>query len=169
MKEDKTLLGKRILIVDDEQDVLDTLYDLLGSTKIDMAANYDDAKEMLEHNQYDVAILDIMGVDGYGLLQIANEKNVPAIMLTAHALSANNLLKSAQEGAAYYAPKEELVNIKAIVTEVIEAIESNKSTWQKMFDRLGSFYDQKFNGPDWREKEKEYWQKKFKNRTNWSL
>jgi len=165
MKIDKILLGKRILIVDDEQDVLDTLYDLLGKTKIDMAANYDEAKEMLENNYYDLAILDIMGVDGYGLLQIANEKNVPAIMLTAHAFSADNLIKSAKEGAAYYAPKDELINIKAIAAEVLEAIENKKSTWQKMFDRLGNVYDRRFNGPDWREKEKEFWIKRLKVRS----
>lgn len=162
MDADKILFGKYILIVDDEQDVLDTLFDLLSNCKIDMAASYDEAREMFEKNKYDIAILDIMGVDGYGLLEIANQKNVPAIMLTAHALSADNLLKSAKKGAAYYAPKEELFNIKAIIAEVIDAIENDKSTWEKMFNRLAGFYDRQFNGPDWREKEKDFWDKQFK-------
>ena len=162
MNTDKILLGKRILIVDDEQDVLDTLYDLLSTCKLDMATSYEEARDMFEQNSYDGAILDIMGVDGYGLLEIANEKKVPAIMLTAHAFSADNLLKSAKEGAAYYAPKEELINIKAILAEVFNAIEEKKSTWEKMFKRLAGFYDTQFNGPDWREKEKEFWDKQLK-------
>jgi hypothetical protein len=31
-----------------------------------------------------------------------------------------------------------------------------------MFDRLGNFYDKKFNGPDWREKEKKFWEEKLR-------
>lgn len=162
MNIDKIIFGKQILIVDDEEDVLDTLYDLLGNCKIDKASSYEQAKEMFENNPYDIAILDIMGVDGYGLLEIAKEKKVPAIMLTAHALSEENLIKSAEMGAAYYAPKEELINIKAIVADVIDAIESKKSTWARMFDRLAGFYDRQFNGPDWREKQKAFWEKKRK-------
>jgi CheY-like chemotaxis protein len=107
---------------------------------------------MIENNTYDLAILDIMGVNGYKLLEKANENNLPAIMLTAHALSEENLLKSVQEGAVYYAPKEEMANIKAIVVEVIDAIENKKSTWERMMDRLSDFYDKQFNGPDWRKK-----------------
>lgn len=162
MDADKILLGKYILLVDDEQDVLDTLCDLLSNCRLDMATSYDEAKEMLNSNKYDIAILDIMGVDGYELLKIANEKKVPAVMLTAHAFSEDNLLKSAKEGAVYYAPKEELINIKAIVAEVLDAIESNKSTWEKMFHRLAGYYDIQFKGPDWREQKKEFWDKKFK-------
>ena len=163
MNVDKIIFGKHILIVDDEEDVLETLYDLLGNCKIDKASSYEQAKKMFENNYYDIAILDIMGVDGYGLLEIANEKKVPAIMLTAHALSEENLLKSARQGAAYYAPKEELINIKTIAAEVLDAIENKKSTWARMFDRLAGFYDRQFNGPDWREKQKEFWEEKRKH------
>ena len=73
-------------------------------------------------------------------------------MLTAHALSADNLAKSVEGGAVYYAPKEELANIKAIVAEVIDAIENKKSTLERMMTRLSNFYDKRFNGPGWREK-----------------
>lgn len=152
METDKIILGKRILIVDDEKDVLETLIELLANCKIDTASSYDQAVEMLDQNYYDLAILDIMGVDGYGLLEKTKEINIPAIMLTAHAFSADNLAKSVEEGAVYYAPKEELINIKAIVAEVIDAIENKKSTWERMITRLGSYFDRQFNGPDWREK-----------------
>ena len=117
---------------------------------------------MLEQNNYDIAILDIMGVKGYELLKIANSQKIPALMLTANALSQEDLKRSADEGAAYYAPKDKIDDIPNIVAEVLEAIESKKSTWRRMFDRLGSFYDQKFGGPDWREKEKSFWEEKMK-------
>ena len=153
-KIDKIILGKRILIVDDEKDVLDTLVELLANCKLDTASNYEQAMQMIDNISYDLAILDIMGVNGYKLLEKTNEHNLPAIMLTAHALSEKDLLKSVNKGAVYYAPKEELSNIKAIVAEVIDAIENNKSPWEKMITRLADFYDRQFNGPDWREKVK---------------
>jgi len=152
MNIDKIILGKRILIVDDEKDVLDSLVELLSNCKIDTAMSYEQSVKMIDDNIYDLAILDIMGVEGYKILEKTNERNIPAIMLTAHGLSEENLLKSVREGAVYYAPKEEMSNIKAIVAEVVDAIEHKKSTWERMMDRLAEFYDKQFNGPDWREK-----------------
>jgi DNA-binding response OmpR family regulator len=103
----KILRGKMVLIVDDEKDILDLLVELLSMCKIDTASTFEEAKDLLESNYYDIAVLDIMGVKGYDLLAIANEKKVPALMLTAHALSKENLKKSFQEGASYFVPKDE--------------------------------------------------------------
>jgi len=162
MDTEKIIKGKRVLVVDDEKDILDTLADLLEICKIDTASSFEEGKAMLEQNEYDVAVLDIMGVKGYELLKVANNRKIPALMLTANALSQEDLKRSAEEGAAYYAPKDKIDDIPVIIAEVLEAIESKKSTWQRMFDRLGSFYDQKFGGADWREKEKSFWEKKLK-------
>ncbi|MCK5349031.1 MAG: response regulator, partial [Desulfobacula sp.] len=101
----KILKGKKILIVDDEPDVLDSLIELLDMCKIDTASSFEDGKRLLKEQPYDIAILDIMGVKGFDLLKIANEKKIPALMLTAHALSEESLKKSAEDGAAYFAPK----------------------------------------------------------------
>jgi DNA-binding response OmpR family regulator len=168
MMEEQIITGKRILIVDDEQDVLEALFELLENCKLDKATDYQQAVEMIDKNVYDVAILDIMGVRGYDILAKANEKKTPAIMLTAHALSPENLAKAAMEGAAYYAPKEELHDIKSIVAEVLYAIENGKSPWEKMFQRLSGYYDKRFNGPDWRKKHKQFWDDKRNRFTfNW--
>jgi DNA-binding NtrC family response regulator len=108
MTENKLLDGKRVLAVDDEQDVLDTLFDLLPMCEVVKASSFEAAKKLLESQHFDLAILDIMGVDGYGLLDIAIRKNIPAVMLTAHAWSPDNLVRSIKEGAVSYLPKEEL-------------------------------------------------------------
>jgi DNA-binding NtrC family response regulator len=164
MEAEKIIAGKKILIVDDEKDVLDGLIDLLEMCKIDTALSFEEGKRLLEENDYDLAILDIMGVKGFDLLKIANEMNVPALMLTAHGLSEENLKKSAEDGAAYYAPKDEMKNITVFVADVIEAMEKKKSPWTRWFDRLGSFYDRKFGGTDWREKEKKFWEERIRAR-----
>ena len=163
MDANKIIEGKYVLIVDDENDVLETLVDLLSDDcKIDTASTFEDAKKMIEENYYDIAILDIMGVNGYELLRLIREKNFPALMLTAHALTPENLERSADEGAAYFVPKEKMSKIKTYLADVIEAIEKKKSPWLKMYERFGSYYTKRFRGTNWREKENEFWKKRVK-------
>ena len=97
MAETRFLNYKRVLIVDDEPDVLDSLVELLPMCDTVKAATFEEAKELLESQYFDIAILDIMGVDGYQLLELANDKKVIAVMLTAHALSPENVVKSVKE------------------------------------------------------------------------
>ena len=156
--ETKRLNGKRVLIVDDEVDVLETLSLLLSMCDVRKASNFDEARELLDKEALDIAVLDIMGVDGYKLLEIANKKNVIAVMLTAHALSPDNIVKSFKEGAASYLPKEEMARIAEFLEEVLEAKEKGKHLWWGWLDRWGSFYDKKF-GADWKDEDKEFWEK----------
>lgn len=156
MKTKDLLEGKRILLVDDEPDVLDTLTDLLPMCETIKASDFKGAKDYLESEYFDLAILDIMGVEGYQLLEIANQRKVTAVMLTAHALSPENIVKSFKEGAASYLPKEEMANIASFLNDVFEAQEQGKNTWIRWYDRMGAFFEKKF-GPKWQEDEKEFW------------
>jgi DNA-binding NtrC family response regulator len=158
----KIIRGRRILIVDDEKDILDTLVELLDICRIDTALSFEEGKRFLETEDYDVAILDIMGVKGFDLLAIANSRKIPALMLTAHALTKENLQKSAEGGASYYAPKDKIADIGLFVADIIEAREKNKNVWVKWVERLGGFYDRRFTGPNWREQQKEFWDEQLK-------
>jgi CheY-like chemotaxis protein len=99
MTSENRLDGKKILVVDDEPDVLETLEELLSMCDVSKASSFEEAKKLLEFEYFDLAILDIMGVDGFELLEIARERDVIAVMLTAHALSPENIVKSYKEGA----------------------------------------------------------------------
>ena len=155
----KSLLdGKRLLIVDDEPDVLETLEELLHMCEVVKASTFEEAKDLLEYEYFDMAILDIMGVDGFDLLEIARERNVIAVMLTAHALSPKNVVRSYKEGAASYLPKEEMAHIATFLEEIWEAKEKGKHFWWRWLDRWGAYYDKKF-GEDWKEEDKEFWEK----------
>jgi CheY-like chemotaxis protein len=162
MDAQKIIFGRRVLVVDDEPDVRDTLIELLSKCKIDGASTYDEGKELLETYDYDVAILDIMGVKGFDLLETAGKRNIPALMLTAHALTEESLKRSAEEGASYFVPKEEISNIAQFVADIILARDEKSNPWVRWFDRLGRFFDTKFVGPNWREKEKEFWDERLK-------
>jgi DNA-binding NtrC family response regulator len=158
MTEYTYLEGKRILIVDDEPDVLESLEDLLSMCEVSTASNFQDAKEKLQTQYFDITVLDIMGVEGYDLLELANEREVPAVMLTAHALSPENMVKSYKEGAASYLPKEEMVNIASFLNEILEAKAKGKNTWTRWYDRMGSFFEKRF-GKDWKKSDEEFWEK----------
>jgi len=158
----KILKGKKVLIVDDEKDILEQFIELLDICRIDTASTFEEGKRLLESEVYDIAVLDIMGVKGFELLKIANKHKIPALMLTAHALSEESLKKSAEDGASYYAPKDEINKIDLFVADVLEAKEKNKNPWVKWFERLGSFYDRKFHGTHWREQERKFWEEKLK-------
>lgn len=157
------LKDRKILIVDDEADILDVLTEILSGCEVDRASSFEEAKRLLENNSYDIAVLDIMGVRGYDLLKIADNKNIPAIMLTAHALTKEDLLRSIKEGASYYAPKDKIERIGQYIADVLEARERNKNIWARWFDSLGDYYDKKFGGTDWRDDEQEFWEKKLRD------
>jgi DNA-binding NtrC family response regulator len=156
MAETEVLKGRKIIIVDDEPDILETLEELLDMCLIDTAPSFEDAQKLLAVNSYDVAILDIMGVRGYDLLTLANEKNIPALMLTAHALSPDNLVKSIKQGAHAYVPKDKISDIALYVADIINAQNAGKKKQGSWFARLKPFFNKRF-GPDWRGQDKKFW------------
>ena len=159
MAENKVLDGKKILAVDDEQDVLDTLVDLLPMCEVAKASSFEEAQKLLESQQFDLVILDIMGVNGYSLLGMATRKNIPAVMLTAHAWSPDNLMRSFKEGAVSYLPKEELANISDYLNDVLRAHEEGRNPWDSWHDRMPTTYFEKRFGAAWQDTNKEFWEK----------
>jgi hypothetical protein len=100
-------------------------------------------------------------VRGYELLEIANKKNIPALMLTAHALSKDNLKQSFEKGASYYVPKDEISKVDIYLADVLEALDKKKNVWVKWYERLSSFCDRRF-GPNWRDEDPDFWNKLLK-------
>ncbi len=152
----KILKGKRILIVDDEADILEFLTELLEMCKVDRALTFEEGKKLLESNYYHAAVLDIMGVRGYELLDIAKKRDIPALMLTAHAISKDNLKKSFEKGASYYVPKDELSKVDIYLADILDALDKNRNVWSRWYDRLSGFCDKRF-GPDWKDEDPDFW------------
>src|SRR5439155_17322013 len=77
--------GLRIIAVDDEPDILETIVDVLDGATVDRAKSYQEAIELLVPDEskgpagekYDVAVLDIMGVDGMSLLAETVNQRIP--------------------------------------------------------------------------------------------
>jgi len=152
------LNGKRILAVDDEPDVLDVLGEEIHSAcpdcQIDKANTYEAAKELLNSWRYDIVILDIMGVRGFDLLELALKLKYPVAMLTAHALSPEALKRSIEMGARAYLPKEKLGEVVPFLEDVLEY--EAPAGWNRLFGKLGDFFDDRF-GPNWRNTDERFW------------
>jgi CheY-like chemotaxis protein len=157
MAGDDILKGKKILAVDDEPDILDTLKDLLEECNIETATNFESAKDLLESQVYDAVILDIMGVRGFDLLKITAEKKTPALMLTAHGLNPDNLVGSIRLGAKSYIPKDKISEIDIYLKDIFLAQEKGIEKSGTWFARLGSFFDNRF-GKGWKNKDKKFWE-----------
>ncbi|WP_022665004.1 universal stress protein [Desulfospira joergensenii] len=153
---DKLLRDRRILVVDDEPDILETIEELLDMCTLEMASSFEEARKLLEKNIYDTAILDIMGVSGYDILTLAREKEVPALMLTAHALTPENLKESISKGADAYIPKDELANLSDHVADVIRTRIQGKQGYGAWFSKLKPFFDKSF-GKGWQDKDRQFW------------
>ncbi len=156
MKEKSYLAGKRILAVDDEPDILESIEDILEESEVDCASDYDSASDKLRNNKYDLVILDIMGVNGLKLLEEAVARNFPSVMLTAHAVNPETLASCIRKGAISYLPKETLPDLDELLSAIFKAYEQGEPSWKLLFDKLGQFFEERF-GPGWKEKEKSFW------------
>ncbi len=152
------LENKRILLVDDEPDILETLEELLYLCKTDSASSFESAILLLKKNTYDAAILDIMGVKGYSILEATHKLEIPSIMLTAHALTPDNLKKSMELGADAYVPKDKLVDISLFVADVVMAREKGKKNHVTWFSLAKPIFDKLF-GEGWRKSDQDFWDK----------
>jgi len=147
------LEGKRILAVDDEPDVLDVLkeeiLDSCPGCKIDKATTFQEAEKLLKSKHYDIVILDIMGIRGFDLLELAVSRNFRVAMLTSHALSSEALKRSFQLKARSYLPKEKLGEIVPFLEDVLTY--EYLPGWNLLYEKLKSYFNGKF-GPDWEKK-----------------
>ena len=154
------LIGKRILAVDDEPDVLmvleDEILEAAPNCSYEWVTTYKAAVGKLTTKSYDVVILDIMGVQGFDLLELAVSRNFRVAMLTAHALTSEALKRAFEMKAHAYLPKEKLGEIVPFLEDVLRY--EYLPGWKRLLEKLRGSFDNKFEkdwekkvGMDWRQ------------------
>mgnify|MGYP000890517595 CR=1 FL=1 len=152
--EDVTILkDKKILAVDDEPDVLEVIAEELSDCRLVTANNFESAKKLIESDKYDLVILDIMGVNGFQLLELCVIQKLPAAMLTAKATDIRSMNRALSLGAVSFLPKEEMGSLGELTAEILQGLQEGKSHWRRLFERLGPLFKQKF-GIVWEDLEK---------------
>jgi CheY-like chemotaxis protein len=155
---ESVLNGKRILAVDDEPDVLAVIEEEVGTCpgcRLDKATSFESAKEFMKNQNYDLVILDIMGVRGFDLLDMAVSRNLRVVMLTAHALSPEALKRSVELGARAYLPKENLGEVVPFLEDALTY--DYVHGWKRLYEKMKGFFDTKFES-DWEKKTGLDWQ-----------
>jgi len=146
-KKKNCLKGKKILVVDDEKDVLEEIEEILEMADVDTAKNYTTASEKISQNKYDLVLIDIMGVNSLSLLEKAVEKKIPTVMLTANVMNYKTLMLSIRKGAISFLPKERLAELDRLLDMLLAVYDSGKPTWDTLFDELGDYFYKKFGPP----------------------
>jgi CheY-like chemotaxis protein len=115
------LKGKTILAVDDEPDVLEVIQEQLEECKVTTASTYEEATKLLSDESFDLVLLDIMGVNGFDLLEQCKQRQLPAAMLTAHSITAESVNRALNLGAISFLPKDELARLGEHAADILEA------------------------------------------------
>ena len=153
MSASEIMKGKRILVVDDEPDILEVIKEQLPDCRVETAGNFDLALNLVMNGQFDLVILDIMGVSGFSLLEECRKRNLPAAMLTAHAINIDSLNRSIRLGAVSFIPKDELARLPIFIDEIFENIAEPQGHWPSLFSRTGPFFRERL-GIVWENLEK---------------
>ena len=113
----------KILVVDDETMIREVIKEYCAANHFttDEAASGKEALKKLEHNTYDLLVLDIMmpEMDGYTLLEeLPKEKKIPTLVLSARGEEVDKLhgfeLGIDDYLTKPFSPKELIARIKAI-------------------------------------------------------
>jgi CheY-like chemotaxis protein len=153
------LNDKTILVVDDEPDILAVLeaeiLEAAPKCKFEKATTYEEAAKKLESQTYDVVVLDIMGVRGFDLLDVAVRKNLNVAMLTAHALSPEALKRSFEMKARAYLPKDKLGEIVPFLEDILNY--EYLPGWKRLMKKLEGYFKIRW-GEYWQKAEKDFWE-----------
>jgi DNA-binding NtrC family response regulator len=104
------MITEKILVVDDEENVCQSVKKILGRKGYDVsqALTVDDAVKLINDMSFDLVITDLMipGTSGMELVQIIREKypELDVIMITGYA-SIESAVKATKLGASAYLPK----------------------------------------------------------------
>lgn len=93
---------KKLLVVDDEADILEIVKEQLLGGNVITAQSFESALELINEDDFDLVILDIMGVNGFELLRECRARHLPAAMLTARAVNVESINTAIREGAVSF-------------------------------------------------------------------
>lgn len=142
------LEGKRILVVDNEREVLGRVAEALAASVVVTVGNVDEARPLIATESFDLAILDTVGANGCALLKDCHANKLPAAMLTARQIEVTRLNLALKRGAMSFFPKDELQRLPETVAELLERVEKGKTYSAKLFRLLGSVFKELWRAMD---------------------
>ncbi|NWG02537.1 MAG: response regulator [Syntrophaceae bacterium] len=142
MKE-SILNGKRILVVNDDPDILEILEEEIiiaaPNSYIDKANHYQKGIELLASFTYDLVILDmtLSRISRLLNLSLYRPSPFPVVMLTAYNLDPETLRPYTEMGVRAYLPKEKLGQIVPFLEDSLK--HQYLPFWRYIFENLRGF------------------------------
>lgn len=123
--------GKRLLIVDDEEDIVDLLRDVLTGAgyRVDAAPTAEEALRLIHENIYDAAILDfnLPDMDGVMLHRQIRQKDPDlacrSVFMSGLVQSDTNLGYYAAQGAGFLSKPFDIEDVLAAVRNLVDPAE----------------------------------------------
>ena len=123
-KNESILKNKAILAVDDEPDFLtvmeEEILEACPDCKFYKATTFNEAVERIVSSNYDMVILDLLGVQGFRLADLVIKRRLPLTLLAAYPFSPEVLKHSFQIKAQGYFPKDRLGEIVPFLESVLK-------------------------------------------------
>ncbi|MFC1706038.1 response regulator [Planctomycetota bacterium] len=125
---------KVVLVVDDEQEILDTIEDLLVDEvgDLDFATGYEKARSLLDSKAYDLAVFDLMGVRGLDLVRDYS-RTVDTIVLTGQSVRPATVNWILEHNVKAFLPKPEMTDLERCLRIVVTSPKSVElwNLWMK--------------------------------------
>ncbi|MGO9117829.1 MAG: response regulator [Desulfomonilaceae bacterium] len=134
------LEGKRILVVNNEREVLKMMKEALAASEVITAGDVDEARSLIAKEFFNLAILDTVTSNGCDLLQDCQANKVPAAMLTPRKVEVTRVSEAMKRGARSFFPKDEIHRLPETVVDLLERLEKRKTHGTGFFRRLGSAF-----------------------------
>ena len=151
--EESVLKNKVILAVDDDPDILmvleEEILEACPGCLFQKATTYKEAVEKMISWTYDAVILDVIGVRGINLLELAQSRRFPVGLLTTYPLTPETLRLPAQVAARAYLPKERIGEIVPFLEDVLRY--QNLPEWRILFNKITRFLGKEIER-DWGKK-----------------
>ncbi|NIT14667.1 MAG: response regulator, partial [Candidatus Dadabacteria bacterium] len=125
---------KRVLVVDDEHEILRIIYDLLSRNgyHVDTATTCEKALKLFGENEYNTILSDIKmpQKSGIDLLEVVNKSNpeLPVVIMTGYA-SLETAIEALKQGAFDYLTKP--LDYQKLKSIIVHAVENNQLRLEK--------------------------------------
>lgn len=133
--EGQILEGKRILVVDNEREILNMVSQALAASEVVAVGNADEARPLIARESFDLVILDTARANGCALLDDCHANKLPAAMLTPREVEVRRLNEAMKRGAKSFFPRDDVQRLSKSVADLLEHLEK-ETYWTRLSRRI---------------------------------
>jgi DNA-binding NtrC family response regulator len=126
--EGQILEGKRILVVENEREILNMVSEALAASEVVAVGNVEDARPLIARESFDLAILDTVHSNGCALLEDCHANKLPTAMLTPREVEVGRVNEAMKRGVMSFFPKDDLDRLPETVSDLLAHLGKGTST-----------------------------------------